>query len=115
MSDKYPVQVTYNLNELKRKKNINFTENDHVEKVSIDVKRNEVTIEFLTEVSDEAEDMLRFVVYKKCDKGWKIDKIFEDEDDAIDYVDEHKNEYGICAGIHYVHEELTEEEVSDDR
>ena len=59
--------------------------------------------------------MLRFVVYKKCDKGWKIDKIFEDEDDAIDYVDEHKNEYGICAGIHYVHEELTEEEVSDDR
>ena len=53
MSDKYPVQVTYNLNELKRKKNINFTENDHVEKVSIDVKRNEVTIEFLTEVNDE--------------------------------------------------------------
>ena len=53
MRDKYPVQVTYNLNELKRKKNINFTEDDHVEKVSIDVKRNEVTIEFLTEKNDE--------------------------------------------------------------
>ena len=53
MRDKYLVQVKYNLNELKRKKNINFTGDDHVEKVSIDVKKNEVTIEFLTEKNDD--------------------------------------------------------------
>tara|TARA_R110002020_G_scaffold33687_1_gene102479 strand:- start:35 stop:388 length:354 start_codon:yes stop_codon:yes gene_type:complete len=62
---------------------------------------------------DEVEDPYKFVVYKKCDKGWKKDMIFKDEDDAIDYVDKHKNEYGICSGIHYKYEELTEEEVKN--
>ena len=64
---------------------------------------------------DDVKDMLRFVVYKKCDKGWKIDKIFEDEDDAIDYVDEYKKEFELdTTNIKYVHEELTEEEVNDE-
>ena len=61
---------------------------------------------------DDVKDMYRYVVYKNCEKGWKIDKIFEDEDDAGQYVDEYKEELKLDdTSIKYVHEELTEEEL----
>tara|TARA_R110002124_G_scaffold254476_1_gene420083 strand:+ start:504 stop:872 length:369 start_codon:yes stop_codon:yes gene_type:complete len=63
---------------------------------------------------DDVKDMFRFVVYKNCEKGWKIDEIFEDEDDAIQYVDEYKKEFELDdTNIKYVHEELTEEEMKN--
>tara|TARA_R110002012_G_scaffold141484_1_gene299210 strand:- start:31 stop:411 length:381 start_codon:yes stop_codon:yes gene_type:complete len=61
---------------------------------------------------DDVKDMYRFVVYKNCEKGWKIDEIFEDEDEAIRYVDEYKEEFKLDdTSIKYVHEECTEEEL----
>jgi hypothetical protein len=63
------------------------------------------------QITGEKLSPFRFVVYKKCDKGWKVDEIFEDEDDAINYVDEYKEELELDdTSIKYVHEELTEEE-----
>ena len=57
------------------------------------------------------QNMYRFVVYKNCKKGWKIDEIFEDEDEAIQYVDEYKEEFKLDdTSIKYVHEECTEDE-----
>ena len=57
---------------------------------------------------DDVKDMYRFVVYKNCEKGWKIDEIFEDEDEAIQYVDEYKEEFKLDdTSIKYVHEECT--------
>jgi len=61
---------------------------------------------------DDVKDMYRFVVYKNCEKSWKIDEIFEDEDEAIRYVDEYKEEFKLDdTSIKYVHEECTEEEL----
>ena len=52
-----------------------------------------------------------FIVYKNCGK-WEIDEIFEEESDAIRYVDEYKEEFELIDNfIKYEKSLVTEEEL----
>tara|TARA_R100001129_G_scaffold130086_1_gene91992 strand:+ start:895 stop:1332 length:438 start_codon:yes stop_codon:yes gene_type:complete len=63
---------------------------------------------------DEVKDM--FVVYKNLGKGWKIDEIFEDEDEASICVDVYQEKFGLNDNsIKYEWEQLTEEEIENMR
>tara|TARA_R100001443_G_scaffold487_6_gene2044 strand:- start:18917 stop:19282 length:366 start_codon:yes stop_codon:yes gene_type:complete len=68
---------------------------------------------------DEVKDM--FVVYisltsKNCEQVWKIDEIFEDEDEASICVDMYQEEFGLNDNsIKYEWEQLTEEEIKNIR
>mgnify|MGYP001293683334 FL=1 len=63
---------------------------------------------------DEIKDM--FVVYKNLGKGWKIDEIFEDEDEASICVDVYQEKFGLNDNsIKYEWEQLTEEEIENMR
>ena len=63
---------------------------------------------------DEVKDM--FVVYKNLGKGWKINEIFEDEDEATICVDVYQEKFGLNDNsIKYEWEQLTEEEIENMR